>query len=187
MMAPVKALKSSKAKLAARPPRTAMEVYELLPENTRSEVIDNTLYMPPTHSFEHQDTSLDIAIKVRLYTQSNQLGKCVIAPLSVYLDENNVVEPDIIFIKTEHLSIIQKGKIKGVPDLLIELLSPGNRKHDLEKKFELYQQFGVPEYIIIDPLTKEVRQYILENAVYKQLPAEKGTSHSQVLDATFSF
>jgi hypothetical protein len=46
-------LKASKAKLLAQPPRTAMEVYELLPETAHAEVIDNILYMPPTPSFEH--------------------------------------------------------------------------------------------------------------------------------------
>jgi Uma2 family endonuclease len=180
-------LKSSKPKALAQPPRTAMEVYEYLPEDTRSEVIDNVLYMPPTPSFEHQDISLGLAMSIRLYTEKNKLGKCVVAPLSVYLDHENVVEPDIIFIKTEHLGIIKKGKIRGTPNMLVELLSPGNRKHDLVTKLELYQRFAVPEYIIIDPLTKEVRHYVLENATYKQLPAEKGTFHSQVLKSAFSF
>jgi Uma2 family endonuclease len=97
------------------------------------------------------------------------------------------VEPDIVFIKTERLNIIQNGKIKGVPDLLIEILSPGNRSHDLKKKLHLYEHFGVPEYIIVDPLTKDVRHYVLENAIYKQLAAEKSTFHSQVLQCDFSF
>jgi Uma2 family endonuclease len=171
----------------AQPPRTAMEVYQLLPETARAEVIDNLLYMPPTPSAEHQETLFDIGTSLYSFVKANNSGKCYPAPLSVYLNENTVVEPDLIFIKTERLGIIQTGKIKGVPDLLIELLSPGNRKQDLEVKFELYQQFAVPEYIIIDPLTKEVRHYVMENAVYKQLPAEKGTFYSQVLQSAFSF
>lgn len=164
-----------------------MEVHELLPETARAEVIDNILYMPPTPSAEHQETLFDVGTSLYSFVKTNSLGKCYPAPLSVYLDENTVVEPDLIFIKTEHLSFVQKGKIRGVPDLLIEFLSPTNRKQDLEVKFELYQRFGVPEYIIIDPLTKEVRQYVLENDAYKKLKTEKATFFSQVLQAAFSF
>ncbi len=173
--------------MLAQPPRTAMEVYELLPNTTRAEVIDNTLYMPPTPSAEHQETIFKVGFAIYPIVLENDLGKCYPAPLSVYLNEKTVVEPDLIFIKKEHLGIVQKGKIIGVPDLLIELLSPGNRKHDLEKKFEIYQQFAVPEYIIIDPLTKEVIHYVLQDGVYQQQPSQVGSFHSQVLQASFSF
>jgi Uma2 family endonuclease len=179
--------KSIKSKTVGAAPRTAMEVYELLPETAHAEVIDNLLYMPPTPSFEHQDTSADLVSTIRSFCKKNNLGKCVAAPISVYLDSESVVEPDIVFIKMELLNIIQKGKIKGVPDLFIELLSPRNRKHDLVTKRELYQHFAVPEYIIIDPITKEAWHYVLENNAYKQLPVEKGIFHSQMLQSSFSF
>lgn len=173
--------------MLARPPRTAMEVYELLPETAHAEVIDNTLYMPPCPSFEHQDVSADLLTDIRVHTRKTKSGKCVDAPVALHLSDDEVVEPDLVFIRTERLDIVQDGKIKGVPDFIIELLSPSNRSHDLKRKFNLYQQFGVPEYIIIDPLTKDVIHYVLQEGVYLQQPSQKGTFHSQVLGATFSF
>ena len=180
-------LKASKKRSYARPPRTAMEVYALLPENTRSEVIDNTLYMPPTPSFEHQEVSGNLLYAILTFVKKHNSGKCVVAPISVYLDEVNVVEPGLVFISNEKLGIIQKGKIKGIPDILIELLSPGNRKHDLNIKYDLYESFGVPEYFIIDPLTKEVLHYILQENKYQQQPATKSRIDSKILNASFSF
>ena len=180
-------LKASKKKLYAQPPRTAMEVYELLPDSTRSEVIDNILYMPPTPSFEHQEVSGELLYGIITFIKKYSPGKCVVAPISVYLDEKNVVEPDLVYISNERLEIIQKGKIRGIPDILIELLSPGNRSHDLERKFNLYESFGVPEYFIVDPITKEVLHYILQDKKYMQQPATKGKIDSSVLQASFSF
>jgi Uma2 family endonuclease len=57
--------------------------------------------------------------------------------------------------------IITTTKIKGVPNLVIEILSPSNRKHDLELKKQLYEQSGVPEYWIVDPENQTVTQYRL--------------------------
>lgn len=180
-------LKQRKIKYRLPSPHTAMEVYELLPESTRSEVIDNTLYMPPAPSFEHQETSGDLLIAILSFVKKNNSGKCVVAPISVYFNEQTVVEPGLVYIANDHLGIIQKGKIRGVPDMLIELLSPGNRNHDLKRKFELYESFGVPEYFIIDPLTKDVLHYVLQNGKYQQQPSAKNKIDSTILQSSFSF
>jgi Uma2 family endonuclease len=180
-------LKASKKKLYARPPRTAMEVYELLPETAHAEVINNALYMPPTPSYEHQDISISLSSKMRVFTDDKDLGKLLEAPLSVYLNENTVCEPDVFFISKNNLGIIQSGKIKGVPDLIIELLSPGNQNHDLKIKYSLYESFGVLEYFIIDPLKKEVMHYFLKESKYEKQPSTNGRINSIILNAGFSF
>jgi len=57
------------------------------------------------------------------------------APVDVFLDERNVVQPDILTIMAERMTILtDEGQIKGAPDFIIEVLSPGNKKHDTEKK-----------------------------------------------------
>lgn len=155
-------------------PRTAMEVFEMLPEGTACEVIDNTLYMSPSPTTNHQDLLLELASEIRAYTKKNDLGKVYISPCDVYLDNGlNVVQPDILFIKKERISIIQNKGIYGAPDLIIEILST-NKLHDQERKLELYRQNLVPEYVIIDPETKDVWHYLLEENNYIQKSSEKG-------------
>jgi len=168
------------------PPRSALEVFEMLPEGTLAEVIDNTIYMPPAPSFSHQDTSLDIAVEIRNFIKEEKIGKCVVAPVDVYLDNNNVVQPDILFISNTNLGIIQDDKIRGIPDLIIEILS-SNRKYDLNDKKSLYETFAVKEYFIVDPATKETITYYHDGKKYIQQESKTGKIKSKLLKKVFSF
>jgi Uma2 family endonuclease len=168
------------------PPRTALEVFEMLPEGTLAEVIDNTIYMPPSPDFWHQDTSSILHTFMNMHVISLHLGKCLYAPMDVYLDNRNVVQPDILFIANENLSIIKDGKIKGAPDLIIEILS-GNRKYDTKTKKELYEAFGVKEYFIVDPDTKETITYYHNGSKYIKQESKKGKIVSQLLGKEFEF
>lgn len=169
-------------------PRTAMEVFNLLPEGTRCEVIDNTLYMSPSPNSDHQDLLGDIFVTLKETIKKNQWGKVFIAPFDVYLsDEADVVQPDLIVVKDQHNPIIQKNGIHGIPDLVIELLS-SNKGYDKTKKFELYQRNLIPEYIIIDPETKEVWHYLLkDDGRYAQIGSEKGVLNVNLLKAQIKF
>lgn len=169
-----------------KPLRKALEVFDMLPEGTRAEVLNNILYMPLTPSFEHQDISMDISAQIFSYVKRLNLGK-VICTLDTYLDENNAVQPDILFIANENLDIIQNGKVRGVPDLIIEILSPGDRKYDLKLKKDRYEAAGVKEYFAIDQKTKEVFGFWLEGKKYISLDIEKGSIKSKVLGTEIKF
>jgi len=71
--------------------------------------------------------------------------------------------------------------------MLIEILSPGNKKHDLERKKDLYEHFGVQEYWIIDPETKLAIGYVLDNMKYKRIAEDTGFIKSPLLQASFTF
>jgi Uma2 family endonuclease len=60
------------------------------------------------------------------------------------------------------MSIIRDRRIRGVPDILVEILSPGNTAYDRQVKMEAYARAGVPEYAIVDPATRTVSHYRLE-------------------------
>ncbi|WP_164515176.1 Uma2 family endonuclease [Paenibacillus lentus] len=89
------------------------------------------------------------------------------APLDVHFNEANILQPDIIFIRNENLHIIKDGYIKGVPDLLIEILSPSSGAMDKIKKKAVYEQFGVREYWIVDPHYATVDQFLLVDEKYQ--------------------
>ncbi len=74
---------------------------------------------------------------------------------------DTVVQPDLCII-CDPKKIDDKGCI-GAPDLIIEILSPGNSKKELKNKFDLYQEAGVLEYWVVHPTEKCVFVYILEN------------------------
>jgi Uma2 family endonuclease len=168
-------------------PQTAMEVFEMLPEGTRCEVIDNALYMSPSPTTDHQDILGDIYLELGPICKKNRLGKIYLAPCDVYLDSGtSAVQPDLLFIKEERRSIIEKKGIFGTPDFVVEILS-NNIKHDTVTKLEVYQRNLIPEYFIIDPETKEVWHYLLVNDFYVLKPTIAGQLNIHQLSLEINF
>lgn len=93
-------------------------------------------------------------------------GKTYLAPLDVHFDEENIVQPDVIYIKHENLGIIRDGFIFGVPDLLVEILSKSTGRRDKTIKKELYEKAGVKEYWLTDPVYRIVEQFVLTDGAY---------------------
>ena len=175
------------AEILLHPPRTIMEVYKMLPVGTLAELIDGIIYMSPSPIRRHQQIIGKLFSEMYQFAAKKNIGEVYVAPFDVYLDEHaNAVQPDIIFVARENASIV-KDHIHGVPDLLIELLSPGNKSHDTVKKKNLYEKFGVKEYWIIDPQTKESIGYTLDGKVYKEFFRSTGEITSRLLDATFNY
>lgn len=169
------------------PPRTGMEVYEMLPLGTLAEVINNTIYMSPAPSFEHQRVITYLSRLIDEYATTNKIGVAVVSPVDVYLDDKNILQPDIVFLSNSSLKYVKSGKIKGIPDLIVEVLSPGNEKHDLEKKKAIYESFGVKEYFIVAPKTKAVISYYLVKNKFSKQTSLKGKINSKLLGVVFAF
>ena len=80
------------------------------------------------------------------------------------MDDLNFYQPDLVFISESQRDILSKeGLIEGVPDLVIEILSPSTGKYDRGDKMRVYEQHGVKEYWIVDLANKLIEVYILEN------------------------
>lgn len=169
------------------PPRTILEIFESLPEGTLCELINNRIVMPPSPSFEHQDLSASLSAQLYMFVTTHQLGKVVAAPLDVYLGKENVFQPDILFISAEKLSVVQRGKVRGAPDLVIEILSPGSENYDQHKKRDVYERFGVQEYWIVDPETKQVTGFQLKENAFVEIPSQPGAISSPLLNTTIRF
>lgn len=171
------------------PPRTMMEVYKSLPEGTLVELIDNVLYMSPSPVYKHQRVLLSLASQLKSKIEDMNLGAVAIAPFDVYLDETgNAVQPDIVIVLKRNLHILNEaGHIHGVPDLLIEVLSPGNSHHDTTRKKNLYEKFGVEEYWIVDPESKQTTVFSLQGQLYQLQFEGLGAIESKLLKQSFQF
>jgi Uma2 family endonuclease len=175
--------------LLETPPRTIMEVYKNLPAGTLAELIDNTIYMSPSPVRKHQKILQSIFRKLSDDIEDRGKGDIFIAPFDVYLDEtSNAVQPDIVVVLKANEQIIEpNGHIHGVPDLLVEVLSPSNKEYDLIKKKDLYERFGVKEYWIVDPDTRLALCYQLVNSKYQKANEEIGRIQSPLLNLEVSF
>jgi Uma2 family endonuclease len=170
------------------PPRTIMEVFKMLPEGTLAELIDGSIYMSPSTFANHQRTVGKLYIALSAHIERINLGEIFISPFDVYLDElANAVQPDLIFIAADNSSLVQNDAIHGVPDMLLEILSPGNSRHDLVRKKELYERFGVKEYWIINPDTREVTGFLLKAGKYGDALQLTAKIKSALLQHEFDF
>ena len=140
--------------------RLTYDDFVKLPDDgNRYEIIDGELYVNPSPVPRHQDIVLNLAIALRLYFHEHGGGKVYIAPLDVVLAEDGIVEPDLVVIRSERTSIIGDKNVRGVPNLVIEVLSDGTRRVDEGKKRRLYERSGVDEYWIVDGESEVVKIY----------------------------
>lgn len=168
-------------------PKTAVEVFKLLPEGVYCQVIDNVIYMSPGPTFEHQDIIGEIYLQLRQFISKRKMGKSVASPVDVFLDERNAFQPDILFIATENLGIVKDGKVMGAPDIVVEVLSKGTKSHDGGKKKIAYERNGVKEYFLVEQKTKDVTAFYLASGKYQQQAKVKNKIISKLLKKTFKF
>lgn len=140
--------------------------YVKLDDNKRYELIGGELIMTPSPDFCHQTILYKLTNLIGNFVDQNNIGILRFAPLDVCLDEFNVVQPDILFISNKRKNIIKEKCIKGVPDLVIEVLSESSLQKDKIEKKELYERFRVREYWIVDPKNRAVEIYILKDNKY---------------------
>jgi Uma2 family endonuclease len=144
--------------------RFSWNEYKEWPEDERWQIIDGQAYcMTSAPNIRHQRITgnLYAAIKDKLKGRP-----CVpfIAPTDVVFDDFNIVQPDVLVVCDKHK--ITEANIQGAPDLVVEVISPSNSFMDKKMKLELYERFGVPEYLLVDPLGDLVERYLLMNGAY---------------------
>ena len=131
--------------------------YFATPEGERWELIDGVLYhMAAVPNRKHQTASGNLFLLFSSHIRPRRLGLVYVALFAVMLPGESAVEPDLLFVGAERRYILTEQACEGPPDLVVEILSPSNRSHDLERKRELYARHGVPEYLILDPYQETV-------------------------------
>ena len=163
---------------------TYQDYLDLPEDGKRYEVINGDLIMVPGPNTDHQDVSGNLEFELRMVVKKHPIGKVFDAPYDVVLNENNVFQPDIIFVSNENSKIITEKNITGAPDLIIEILSPQTGYYDLTEKKEIYAEFGVKEYWIVDPKKKWIETHINDNNKFKlkQRSEKQGTLKSTLLE-----
>ena len=132
----------------------------------RHEIIDGRHFVTLSPSTNHQAVSIRLGYESMRLIEKKALGRVFTAPLDVHLGRGTVVQPDLVVILGRNHAIIGDKKVTGVPDLLIEILSPSTKRRDRKKKFARYERAGVREYWIVDPEAHVVEQYFLRSGKY---------------------
>lgn len=145
------------AALQPQPHITTLEQYEALPEDARAEVFDGQIYYMASPSQDHQTISIELSTMLNVYLKRKN-GPCRVfhAPFDVKLNDAplTIVQPDLMIICDKEK--LDGKRCNGAPDLIIEIVSPGNPSDDYIRKLYYYKNAGVREYWIVDPRRKTV-------------------------------
>jgi len=159
------------AQAAVEKKKYTYEDYLKTPEDKRYELIEGELLMTPSPITLHQRISRRLGFELTRFVEENNRGEIFYAPYDVYLDDENVVQPDILFISKERLDIIGEKNVQGAPDLVIEIISENSAYRDMVQKRRLYEKFGVKEYWIVIPKESLVEIYTLKDNLFQPYKA----------------
>lgn len=169
-------------------PKTALDVFRLLPEGTLCEVIDNVLYMSPAPKYSHQNLVFLLAKRIDKHLGKTISGEVIISPFDVYFENLlSAVQPDLLVVLNENRHILKEdGYIHGSPDVIIEVLSK-DKKRDLVKKKSLYERAGVKEYFAVNPENREITSWLLKQNIYELQYNDSGKFKSFIMQLEFDF
>ena len=131
------------------------------------EIIGGEKFMSPAENPLHGLILFKLSKIIDNYLMKNEGGFVFTDNVDVYFPDGNIFKPDVTVITSENIKIIQwRGAIRGVPDMVVEVLSPSTRVNDLTIKKDVYESNGIKEYWIIEPWDKTVDVYILHDERY---------------------
>lgn len=132
----------------------------------RYELIGGVVVMSPSPTPRHQKVLLEILFQLESHVRKNRVGE-VFAETDVRFDDSLVYRPDLIYVRSEKVRRPLE-RIDVVPDLVVEVVSPGSEADDLRTKREAYERFGVGEYWIIEPNKQSFRFLQLTEGRYRE-------------------
>jgi len=136
----------------------------------RLELIKGKVFkMSPAPSGKHQTVTLNIASELNFFLK-NKSCRVYVSPFDVRLVRGEtsdkmvktVVQPDVCVI-CDLTKMADQRSCLGAPDLVVEVLSPGNNAKELKIKYDLYEEFGVKEYWVVYPNELSLIRYVLNN------------------------
>jgi len=138
---------------------TWTDYLELPDDGQRHEIIEGEHYVNPAPNLRHQTISFNLVLLIGRYVRDRGLGRVYFAPCDVVLSETDVLQPDLFFVSTAREALLTDANVQGAPDLVIEILSPSTRNLDESVKLARYDRFGVDEYWLVDPESREIAVY----------------------------
>ena len=142
------------------------EDYCAAPADSRYELLDGELTMVPAPNLKHESVRSRLGRELINFIVEHKLGELFYAPCDVLLSNNDIVQPDLLFVSREREHLLSGGRnVQGAPDLVVEILSPSTAERDRGEKRELYSKHGVTEYWLVDPMAETVEIHRLQGDI----------------------
>jgi Uma2 family endonuclease len=144
---------------AASPRWTAAELWRMPDNDYKHEIINGRLIVMAPASFIHGEYCIDLSSCLALFVKKHNLGRVLEGQTGYELANGDVLAPDISFVRKERVTQAKNSSqtfFPGSPDLAIEVLSPNDRRRDIEEKVELYLADQTAEVWLVDPTSQTV-------------------------------
>ena len=137
------------------------EDFVLFPDDgKRHEIIEGEHYVTPSPNTRHQQILLNLVLLIGGWLEAHAVGRIFFAPYDIVFSDFDVVEPDLLYLSNERAAAVVTPKhLRGAPELVVEVGSPGTRQRDETIKRRMYERSGVAEYWFVDPDVDVVRIY----------------------------
>ena len=149
------------------------EDYLMTSDDERYELLHGELIILPAPSIAHQHVAMKLATRLDTFVEDKNLGVVYFAPTDVVLSETHVVQPDLMFISSDRAGIVTSANIQGAPDLIVEIRSESTTERDETRKRNLYAEFRVSEYWLVDPETRTITVLFLGKDDYAEVAAHR--------------
>ena len=141
-------------------PATVREFDNLPDDGYRYELHDGVLCVLPAPATRHERVVSYVHGELFGFLQQHPIGEVFGSNYDVQLSTKRIYHPDVKFVSTFNADVVRKKRICGVPDVVIEVVSPDDSDRDWRVKFNAYEKAGVAEYWLIDAQTVVATFYV---------------------------
>jgi Uma2 family endonuclease len=142
---------------------SAAQFFQLGERSQPTELIEGVLIVSPSPIPLHQRISGRLE---RLIQDLMPDGELFHAPIDVYFDDHNTVQPDIVWLADRSRCVAGEERLSGPPDLVVEIFSPSTEVRDRKAKYRLYERYGVREYWMVNPVEQFIEVYVWRDGAF---------------------
>lgn len=147
---------------------TAEDFYRLIPDGQKADLIDGVIYMASPDSLRANKLTVFLCWLMRGFVEARGSGGEVLSSRFAFeLTDIRAPEPDVAYVRPQRLHLLEEARMRGGPDIAVEIVSRESRSRDYGEKRQLYQDAGVPEYWIIDPVQQRAEFLVLGSGRYE--------------------
>jgi Uma2 family endonuclease len=151
-----------------------------VPDGQKADLIDGVIYMASPDTRRHDLLEGLLKFLLQGYAAARGLGEVYGSRFAFELSALRAPEPDVAFVRSERLHLVDERRMAGGPDIAVEVVSRDSRQRDYGEKKQLYAEAGVAEYWIVDPLQQRVEFHRLNAGRYELIPLE----HNRIFRST---
>jgi Uma2 family endonuclease len=137
-------------------PLTIDDLEAMPDDGQRYELLQGELIVSPSPGGIHQEILGELFGLLREVVRREKLGRAIFAPFDVQFSPNDVVQPDLIYIRQSQLGQYTNRRFAGAPAFIVEIVSPSSGGYDRVRKAALYLNSGVEEYWVVDPGNRRI-------------------------------